>query len=111
MTNKIIVDVYTGVTPTVEHYYSFTSEKFEVEPVKIVRKNVTSKFADDYYYCYEFEFVGRNPMIDVNQRPLAGSIVRSYVLKKHNPDWEPPKDGWINNIWTPGNELKASSDE
>lgn len=97
---KVTVKVAVDVTPTVNHYYSFIYESFEVEPVKIIRTSVGTVGAARNRYYYQILFVGLDGMIDFNQKSLSGRKTTGNVNRRLNPKWKPPVDGWDGNVWT-----------
>lgn len=96
LNKSIKVPVYVGVKDVDADHYRFVCESFEVEPTKITRQKIRGGG-----YAYTVHFVGREPMIGVDKKSLAGRESKEPISNTYNPDWVPPKDGWIDDAWVP----------
>lgn len=98
LNKSIKVPVYTGVKEVDADHYRFVSDKFTVEPTKITRQKLRGQKGQ---YTYTVHFIGREPMIGVDKKSLAGRESKEPIPEGYNPDWVPPKDGWIDDVWVP----------
>lgn len=98
LNKSIKVPVYTGVKDVDTDHYRFISEPFDVEPTKITRQKIRGR-GDKY--AYTAHFIGREPMIGVDKKSLAGRESKETISEGYNPGWVPPKDGWIDDVWMP----------
>lgn len=98
LNQEINIFVYTGVKEVDADHYRFMSDKFAVEPTKITRQKIRGRAGE---YTYTVHFIGREPMIGVDKKSLAGRESKEPIPEGCNPDWVPPKDGWIDDVWVP----------
>lgn len=84
---------------------TFRSEQFEVEPTKIRRHSCGSGKAANRYYYHAY-FNAPDGVLDVMGKPLTGET-SDNIIRKLNPKWKPPKNGWVKDLWTADSAIKC----
>ncbi len=95
---NVRVQCYTGIKPLTEVTHTFHSAMFDVELLAITRQPCgTGKAANRYHYLAFF--ISPEGTIDIHGKDASGRPRRANLVRRSNPKWKPPVDGWDGFVW------------
>ncbi|MNP52349.1 hypothetical protein D3C76_1467370 [compost metagenome] len=97
---KIVINCSVELVRISPVTFTFRSEQFEVEALRIFRTPTSLHSSRRHYYTAEF--VAPNGVIGISGKSITGELIRAPIIRRCNPKWRPPKDGWNGNIWSDG---------
>lgn len=97
---KLNVSCYVEQKQSTPTTHTFRSERFEVEPLAIIRTPCGRGRATQRYH-YTVVFKAPLGTIDVLGADISGRESRATIVRRDNPDWWPPRDGWDGPVWRP----------